>query len=256
MSEHLRLRVFAGPNGSGKTTIINSIRSLNVNGRPIDFGIYINADDIANELRLSQFSFSSFGVNSVTTDEIIESAVESGLLSEDTERNGLISSIEIIGNQIVCSQIDQIEPLAQLLADFLRKKLLEERGKFSFETVFSHHGKVDLMCQSSNLGYKVYLYFVGTESPEINKYRVRSRVAKGGHDVPEDKVVSRYYRSMNLLKDAAQCCHQAFFFDNSNDGEKFTLFAHFKVIDGKKVWDPIDSYKVPQWFQRYYANKV
>lgn len=47
----LRLRVFAGPNGSGKTTVINSIRNLIVNDQPIDFGHYINADDIAVQLK-------------------------------------------------------------------------------------------------------------------------------------------------------------------------------------------------------------
>ena len=35
-----RMRVFAGPNGSGKTTIIKGLQS------EIPFGVYINADDI------------------------------------------------------------------------------------------------------------------------------------------------------------------------------------------------------------------
>jgi len=47
MARALRLRVSAGPNGSGKTTIIEAVRKAKVNGRPVDFGIYINADDIA-----------------------------------------------------------------------------------------------------------------------------------------------------------------------------------------------------------------
>jgi predicted ABC-type ATPase len=47
-----RLRIFAGPNGSGKSTIIHSIRQFKKsNGTPIDFGVYINADDIAAQLR-------------------------------------------------------------------------------------------------------------------------------------------------------------------------------------------------------------
>lgn len=50
MSRSLRLRVFAGPNGSGKTTIIEAVRKARVNGRPVDFGLYINVDDIAKAL--------------------------------------------------------------------------------------------------------------------------------------------------------------------------------------------------------------
>ncbi len=86
-------------------------------------------------------------------------------------------------------------------------------------------------------GYKVYLYFVSTESPEINKFRVQARKAKGGHDVPAEKIQSRYYRSLNLLFSAASIAYQAFFFDNSVEGEKSTMFAHFKRIQGKEKWD-------------------
>ena len=55
------------------------------------------------------------------------------------------------------------------------------------------------MQQAVAAGYKVYLYFISTESPEINKFRVEARKAKKGHDVPEDKIVSRYYGSLDLL---------------------------------------------------------
>ncbi|MDQ3108696.1 MAG: hypothetical protein M3R17_02285 [Bacteroidota bacterium] len=50
------------------------------------------------------------------------------------------------------------------------------------------------MKQAKAEGYKVYLYFVSTENPEINKERVQLRVRNNGHDVPPDKIVSRYYR--------------------------------------------------------------
>ena len=56
-SAQLRLRVFAGPNGSGKSTVVRSIREAKVDGKPIDFGIYINADDIALALKTDLFSF-------------------------------------------------------------------------------------------------------------------------------------------------------------------------------------------------------
>jgi len=60
------------------------------------------------------------------------------------------------------------------------------------------------MKQAVEQGYKVYLYFVSTESPYINIFRVAARKAKGGHNVPEDKIISRYYRSLGLLADASQ----------------------------------------------------
>ncbi len=102
----------------------------------------------------------------------------------------------------------------------------------------------------------MYLYFVSTESPEINKFRVKLRTDKGGHNVPEETIERRYYKSLNLLYKAAQLSYQAYFFDNSDDGSDFTLFAHFKVTKNKKAWDKINTKKVPEWFIRYYSQKV
>lgn len=57
-----RLRIFGGPNGSGKTTIINLIRSS------FDVGHYINADDIENEIKSSgKFNIQRFGLVSDST---------------------------------------------------------------------------------------------------------------------------------------------------------------------------------------------
>ncbi len=144
--------------------------------------------------------------------------------------------------------------MAQILADFLRKKLLAEKKKFSFETVFSHSGKLAIMEQAKSAGYKVYLYFVSTESPEINIDRVSYRKEDGGHDVPVDKIRSRYYRSLDLLHEAAQIAYQAYFFDNS--GRQPDLIAHFKNEKSGKRWDPIDPDKIPSWFRQYYLEKI
>ncbi len=112
------------------------------------------------------------------------------------------------------------------------------------------------MKQAVDNGYKVYLYFVSTESPDINKYRVLERTMHGGHDVPPDKITSRYYRALDLLFDAAQFAYQAYFWDNSVDGNDAQLFAHFKKSGGKKEWDKIKPQNVPEWFKKYYSAKV
>ena len=112
------------------------------------------------------------------------------------------------------------------------------------------------MQQAVDAGYKVYLYFVSTKTPEINKFRVKARKAKNGHDVPEDKIVSRYYRSLDLLYEACQLAYQAFFFDNSVEGQNSVMFAHFKTINSKKKWDRIQKSQVPGWFKKYYSDKV
>jgi predicted ABC-type ATPase len=247
------MRVFAGPNGSGKSTVIESVRQYQVDGWPVDFGYYINADDIAKELRSKGFPFSKYGIR-VTDKEFRAIALASGLINDGFPLNEFLASYTLSRNRIYLKNPAADERLAQTIADFLRKKLLMERKKFSFETVFSHPGKLDIMRQAREAGYKVYFYFVSTGSPDINIFRVQARKKKGGHDVPEEKIRSRYYRSLDQLYDASQLAYQAFFFDNSIDNVDPLLFDVFKVKKGKKHW--IHNAEAPQWFVEHYSKKV
>jgi predicted ABC-type ATPase len=250
--KELRMRVFAGPNGSGKSTIIQAVREYTERGQHIEFGTYINADDIANVLKSQTLSFNEYEV-ATSSEEFKDIATKSGLINGDFSADDFFASYEFQNNGLISSG-KNVERLAQLTADFLRKKLLTGRKKFSFETVFSHESKLDIMVQAKNAGYKVYLYFVATESPEINKERVMLRVAKKGHDVPPDKIESRYYRSLDLLYTAAQTAYQVYFFDNSNQAPR--LVQHFKLFDGKKEWDDLPISELPQWFIKYYSEKI
>jgi predicted ABC-type ATPase len=256
------MRVFAGPNGSGKSSVIDYVKKQKVKGHPIDFGIYVNADDIAHNLRNGTFSFHKYEIKTTPT-EFAEMALASGLINDEFRVEQFKSVYTLSSNSIKlkpqaaqnASLLNPDEYLAQIIADFLRKRLLEEEKKFSFETVFSHKSKLDIMKQAAQAGYKVYFYFVSTESPEINKFRVRARKEKGGHDVPAHKIESRYLRSMELLYDASQLAYQAFYFDNSENAKEFRVFAHFKKTGDKKKWDKIEKDIVPAWFIKYYLNK-
>lgn len=250
------MRIFAGPNGSGKSTIIRAVKNYKVKEIPVDFGIYINADEIAKKLRTSKLSLNRFRINFIES-EFVTVVSESGLLNEEFTLTDFKNCYKLEGNSIVLVDEQADERLAQIIADFLRKKLLSEKRKFSFETVFSHESKLDIMREAVKAGYKVYLYFVSTESPKINKYRVKKvRLKEGGHDVPEEKIESRYFRSLDFLYEAAQFSYQTFFFDNSRDGEGFRLFAHFKKVGSTKKWDEIDKSIVPRWFVKYYSKKI
>ncbi|MCF2502456.1 hypothetical protein L0663_03645 [Dyadobacter sp. CY107] len=252
-SPQLRLRVFAGPNGSGKSTLNKVVRETTVNNRKIDVGIYINADDIAVLLRIGSFSFSLYGFQFPKKD-IIEFALNSGLLSPEFEITKLKRSFKIQGSRIVLIRKRHLERLAQIIARFLREKLLEAKKRFSFETVFSHESNLDIMRRAADQGYKVYFYFVSTESPRINEYRVALRVNENGHGVPLNKIESRYYRSMELVRQASAIAYQAYFFDNSVVNESIKLVGHFKRFSGVPFWDEIDEEDVSQWFYKYCAD--
>lgn len=76
-----RLRVFAGPNGSGKSTIVEAIRQYPVGGHPIDFGTYINADDINKALLEGTFSLASYQLATPTRETFVKAGLATGLIN-------------------------------------------------------------------------------------------------------------------------------------------------------------------------------
>jgi predicted ABC-type ATPase len=255
-TQQLRLRVFAGPNGSGKSTIINKVKETKQEGKPIDFGSYINADEITQKLRKNgSFSFSSFRLK-FDNQRLIDFVTVSGLLRDALTLEKFKSLYTVQGNSVQLAVPEMANEFGQVLARFLREEMLRLKRRFSFETVFSHESNLDIMRRAKDAGYKVYLYFVSTESAEINKYRVALRVKQGGHDVPPQKIEDRYIRSLELMYSAAELSYQAFFFDNSQKGMSFVLVAHFKVKGAEKIWDPPGNQEQVKWFRKYYRPKL
>ncbi len=115
------------------------------------------------------------------------------------------------------AQMDAINRDAANQADQLRQQAIDGRISFITETVMSTPAKIRLMSQAKAAGYEVCLIYVTTQDPAINVQRVRDRVAKGGHNVPEEKIAARYTRAMGLLPVAIQVADMARVYDNSSE---------------------------------------
>ena len=94
------------------------------------------------------------------------------------------------------------------------------------------------------------MYYVATEDPQINLLRIGHRVNKGGHRVPNDKVISRYYRSLELLLEAIKYSNRAFIFDNSGENKLWIA----EIIDGFEI--KLQTENIPNWFQKYILEKL
>lgn len=244
MNKQKRLRIFAGPNGSGKSTIINIVKNVGV-----DMGIYVNADEIKKDFENNGFLDFELFTLLVQEDEYKDDYKESSFF--DSERYDEIdSSVKVEDNKVYCTKVNLYDLISTYTADFIRTKLLDEGKKFTFETVMSHHSKIEFIQKAHDYGYKTYLYFVSLEDPELNKERVKARVMLNGHSVPDDKIVSRYYRTMNLLFEILKVVDKAFFFDNS--GSESVYFAKYE--DGEINLFSQDD--VPQWFYSYVIEKL
>jgi len=237
-----RLRVFAGPNGSGKSTIKDQVPPNLIN-------IYVNADEIEKAAKADGvIDLAPFEVQA-TTDEIrVFFANHALVLKEHLQDQAGLFYLD--GSHIDVRRLDFNSYHASVIADFIRHKLLDNRVSFTFETVMSSGDKVAFMRRAQKLSYRTYLYFVATDTPEININRVANRVDDGGHNVPVDKIVQRYHRSLQLLPEAVAASNRAYIFDNS--GESSVWLA--EITDGTSL-----EYKTedqPDWFMEAYVDKV
>ncbi|MGH2622976.1 MAG: zeta toxin family protein, partial [Sphingobacterium sp.] len=212
MAKTKRLRFFAGPNGSGKSTLFEVIAAQ------FSTGLFVNSDVI--EYAISQRGFinlTSFGLKLTQADlEEFYLFPASVSLLEKASANGHEVKILIKENVLVDKSKETHSYEASLITSFIRYHLMNKGISYSFESVMSHPSKLEEINQAQKLGYKSYLYFVCTDDPTLNVSRVSNRIEKGGHGVSEEKIISRYSRTLDLLLPALQLCDTSFLFDNSS----------------------------------------
>ena len=212
-----RLRVFAGPNGSGKSTLFEEF------SKKYNTGYFINADYIESILATKGFiDLEDYNIKSTQKDlDSFFEKEEAQTLIEKSKRSGHIIDIEIKENLIVDQSKATHSYEGALVAMFLRENLIENNASFCFEKVMSHRSKLKEIKDAKKLGYATYLYFVCIDDPEINISRIENRVDKGGHTVSDEKVVTRYPKTLENLYPAISLCDKSYLFDNS--GEELNL---------------------------------
>lgn len=81
------------------------------------------------------------------------------------------------------------------------QELLNKEETFAIETTLSTRAYRNLVLQAQAKGYRVELVFFYLPSPQLAIRRIAHRVKNGGHHVPDDVVVRRYYRGIKNLKE-------------------------------------------------------
>lgn len=119
---------------------------------------------------------------------------------------------------------------AAQVADRVRRRLVGERESFVFETVFSDPvgDKLQFLKETAASGYTVALCFIGISGPEVSEERITMRVSQGGHDVPAEKLVSRFPRTLANLKLAIRSLPIVFVYDNDDLRSPFRQVAVFE----------------------------
>ena len=146
-------------------------------------------------------------------------------------KSTITRGLPICGTYVNADDIKQLAHCTDLEAaqeaEQIRRMLLDAHKDFTFETVLSTDRNLELLRQAKAQGYEIHAVFVLTHDPKINVRRVQSRVKAGGHDVPVDKIISRYERSLRNLSRLVRIADHTRVIDNS--GERPRLIC--EVVD-------------------------
>lgn len=88
-------------------------------------------------------------------------------------------------------------------------------------------------------GYYIRLYYVGLDTAEESLKRIKNRVEKGGHDIPQDDVTRRFESRFEALERILPYCDEAVFFDNDNGFVEVAEYRNGEVL-------PKGGY-IPRW---------
>lgn len=130
--------------------------------------------------------------------------------------------------------------------DFLQDAIANDYD-YTFETTLGGRSICSQLLDATDKGIGVRIIFVGLDSPEKHIQRVAARVANGGHDIPEDRIRSRWIGAIHNLMTLIPVCSAIAVFDNSAELQNgkpapVQLFA----MAGKEFTIPPQT-GIPEW---------
>ncbi len=157
------------------------------------------------------------------------------------------AGLRFVNADVLANELDMEPYTGARMAGALRSALVEQGESFVFETVFSDPvgDKLAFLKDAAARGYTVILCFIGISGPEVSEQRVAMRVSQGGHDVPSDKLITRYPRTLANLQAAIRELPNVWVFDNDDLRESYRKIAVFE--NGRRIFV---GNPVPKWLRR------
>lgn len=111
---------------------------------------------------------------------------------------------EFVNADTIAQGLSGFEPERAALAAgrvmLARLRALGSSGRsFAFESTLASRTFHPWLRDLKGRGYEVHLVYVALSTPELAIDRVRARVARGGHNVPEPVIRRRFIRSLKNL---------------------------------------------------------
>jgi predicted ABC-type ATPase len=133
----------------------------------------------------------------------------------------------------------------------LLRQAIAERLDFAFETTLGGNTIPRLLAEAAAQGIGIYVWYAGLASPELHIRRVRSRVRRGGHDIPEEAIRRRYERSRLNLIALLPLLAALRVYDNSAEADPEAGETPAPVLvlhtERGKILNPDDLPRAPDW---------
>jgi predicted ABC-type ATPase len=133
----------------------------------------------------------------------------------------------------------------------LLEKAIAERLDFAFETTLGGSTIAQLLAAAARRGIEVHVWYAGLASPELHIERVRARVRRGGHDIPESDIRRRYHHSRLNLIELLPLLASLHVYDNSAEADPVAGAAPtpLLVLELKRraIVNSVDLTCTPEW---------
>ena len=168
------------------------------------------------------------------------------------------ASLTMLPEMLDCKEFVNADSIASGISPFQPEKVAFEAGRlmlqrieqlakikidFAIETTLSSKNHLTKIKALQKQGYEIVLIYFWLNSTELAIERIKERVRRGGHFVPEDIVKRRYYRGIkNLFNNFITLSDYWFIFDNSQS-DPIIVAEGIKDVETKifdqDIWNKI-----------------
>ena len=175
------------------------------------------------------------------------------------------ASLTLLPEMLECKEFVNADNIAAGISPFQPDKVAIEAGRlmlkrindlikikvdFAIETTLSSRNYISKIKEFQKEDYEVVLIYFWLNTPVLAIERIKERVKKGGHFIPDEIVKRRYYRGIkNLLQYFIPLCDYWLVLDNSSENA-------IMVAEGiKDIENEIFNNEIWQQINRIYNEK-
>ena len=161
----------------------------------------------------------------------------------------MLNCYEFVNAYLIAAGLSPLQPdkvsfeAGRIMLDRV-KNLINEKIDFAFETTLATKSYPSLLKSAKENGYQIWLLFFWLPDPVMAIERVKSRVENGGHSIPKDVIIRRYYRGIiNLINIYSQLADNWFVLDNSTPQSQLIVEGHNGVVSqiiNDEIWTIIN----------------